>query len=96
MNTPFLDQAYGRRELVKFLAHNIDSGQVLALMLITSRGLKVVQGLDGDPAHLVQALNKVATEMSSMETFSTDAQEISYRRFSGVRTIGRLRRGPGS
>ena len=75
VNTPFLDQAYGRRELVKFLAHNIDSGQVLALMLITSHGLKVVQGLDGDPAHLVQALNKVATEMSSMETFSTDAQE---------------------
>ena len=50
VNTPFLDQAYGRRELVKFLARNLDSGQVLALMLITSHGLKVVQGLTGDPA----------------------------------------------
>jgi hypothetical protein len=51
VNTPFLDQSYGRHELVKFLAHNLDSGQVLALMLITSHGLKVVQGLSGDPAH---------------------------------------------
>src|SRR5579862_1926259 len=74
VNTPFLDQAYGRRELVKFLAHNVDSGQVLALMLITSQGLKVVQGLSGDPAHLVQALNKAAGEVSPLETLSPEAQ----------------------
>jgi VWFA-related protein len=75
VNTPFLDQTYGRRELVKFLAHNLDSGQVLALMLITSHGLKVVQGLSGDSTHLMQALNKAAGEISPMETMSTDAQE---------------------
>jgi VWFA-related protein len=75
VNTPFLDQSYGRHELVKFLAHNLDSGQVLALMLITSHGLKVVQGLSGDPAHLMQALNKAAGEISPMEVMSTDAQE---------------------
>lgn len=74
VNTPFLDQAYGRRELIKFLAHTVDSGQVLALMLITSQGLKVVQGLSGDPAHLVQALNKAAGEVSPMETMSPEAQ----------------------
>lgn len=28
VNTPFLDQTYGRRELVKYLANNLDSGQV--------------------------------------------------------------------
>ncbi len=75
VNTPFLDQTYGRRELVKFLAHNLDSGQVLSLMLITSHGLKVVQGLSGDSAHLMQALNKAAGEISPMETMSADAQE---------------------
>ncbi len=71
----FLDQTYGRPDWVKFLAHNVDSGQVLALMLITSRGLRVVQGLSGDSAHLMQALNKAAGETSTMETMSTDAQE---------------------
>lgn len=75
VNTPFLDQFYGRRELVKFLAHNLDSGQVMALMLITSHGLKVVQGLSGDSAHLMQVLNKAAGEISPMETMSSDAQE---------------------
>jgi len=74
VNTPFLDQAYGRRELVKFLSHNIDTGHVLALMLITSKGLRVVQGLTGDPTHLMQALKKASGEVSQMETISTDAQ----------------------
>jgi VWFA-related protein len=74
VNTPFLDQAYGRKELIKFLARNIDSGQVLSLMLITSRGLKVVQGLTGDPARLSAALKKASGEISPLETVSTEAQ----------------------
>jgi VWFA-related protein len=83
VNTPFLDQAYGRRELIKFLAHNVEPGQVLALMLITSKGLKVVQGLSGDPAHLVEALNKAAAEISPIETLSNDAQESLVGGVSG-------------
>jgi VWFA-related protein len=74
VNTPFLDQAYGRRELIKFLAHNVEPGQVLALMLITSHGLKVVQGLTGDPGRLAQALKNASGEISQLETVSTDAQ----------------------
>jgi len=74
VNTPFLDQAYGRHELIKFLAKNIESGQVLSLMIITSQGLKVVQGLTGDPARLTQALKKASGEISRIETVSTDAQ----------------------
>jgi VWFA-related protein len=74
VNTPFLDQWTGRHELVKYLANSIDSGQVLALMIITSHGLKVVQGLTGDSAQLAQILKKVAGEISPMETVDTDAQ----------------------
>ncbi len=74
VNTPFLDQAYGRKELVKFLAKNVNSGQVLSLMLITSQGLKVVQGLTGDPTRLTAALKKASGEISQLETVSTEAQ----------------------
>jgi VWFA-related protein len=74
VNTPFMDQAYGRRELVKFLARNLNSGQVLALMLITSHGLRVVQGLTGNPDQLMQALKKASGEITRMETISTEAQ----------------------
>jgi len=74
VNTPLLDQAYGRRELVKFLANNLDSGQVLSLMIITSHGLKIVQGLTGDPSRLSAILKKAGGEVSQLETVSMDAQ----------------------
>jgi len=74
VNTPFLDQAYGRRELVKFLAKNVDPNEVLALMLITSHGLRVVQGLTNSPDALVKILKQISGEISPMETQSTDAQ----------------------
>jgi VWFA-related protein len=74
VNTPFLDQSYGRHELVKYLADSVDSGQVLALMLMTSRGLKVVQGLTGDSAQLTQILKRASGEMPAMQGTSQDAQ----------------------
>jgi VWFA-related protein len=74
VNTPFLDQTYGRRELVKYLADNLNSGQVLALMIITSRGLQVIQGLTGDPEQLLAMLKKVSGGMPAMQGVSMDAQ----------------------
>ncbi len=73
VNTPFLDQSYGRHELIKYLANSVESGQVMALMLMTSRGLKVVQGLTGDPAQLTQILKKASGELPAMQTVTQDA-----------------------
>jgi VWFA-related protein len=75
VNTPFLDQSYGRHELIKYLANSVESGQVMALMLMTSRGLKVVQGLTGDPAQLTQILKKASGELPAMQTVSQDATD---------------------
>jgi VWFA-related protein len=74
VNTPYLDQTTGRRELVKYLSESIDSSQVLALMIITSRGLKIVQGLTGDPAQLLQILKKASGETPAMQGVNIDAQ----------------------
>lgn len=74
VNTPFLDQTNGRRELVKYLAESIDSGQVLALMIITSHGLQLVQGLTGDPEQLAQTLKKVSGELPAMQGVGVGAQ----------------------
>jgi VWFA-related protein len=73
VNTPFLDQTYGRRELVKYLSESIDSGQVLALMIITSHGLKIVQGLTSDPTQLLQVLKKASGETPALQS-GIDAQ----------------------
>lgn len=74
VNTPYLDQAIGRHELIKFLAKNIDTSQILALMIITSHGVKVVQGLTGDPEQLAQVLKKVGGEMPVNQGTSVDNQ----------------------
>jgi VWFA-related protein len=76
INTPFLDQANGRRELVKFLADNLNSGQVLALMIMTSHGVRVVQNLTGDPEQLIQVLKKASGELSitDVQAGGPDAQ----------------------
>ena len=74
INTPFLDQTYGRRELVKYLAKNLDTNQVLALMIITSHGIKIVQGLTGDPAHLLEVLKKVTGEIPGNQGIDLDVQ----------------------
>ncbi|MGA2978651.1 MAG: VWA domain-containing protein [Terriglobales bacterium] len=74
INTPFLDQYTGRRALIKYLADNLDSGQVLALMVMTSHGVKVVQGLTDDRQELVQLLNKASGEQTAMQGLGADTQ----------------------
>jgi len=74
VNTPYLDQAIGRHELIKFLANNIDTSQILALMIITSHGVEVVQGLTGDPEQLLRVLKKVGGEMPQNQGTSLDNQ----------------------
>jgi VWFA-related protein len=77
INTPFLDQANGRRELVKFLADNLNSGQVLALMIMTPHGVRVVQGLTGDPEQLVQVLKRASGELPALQGIGPDQQVIA-------------------
>ncbi|HXZ33507.1 MAG TPA: VWA domain-containing protein, partial [Terriglobales bacterium] len=62
INTPFLDQAYGRQQLIKYLADTLDSGQVLGLVVIGRKGVTVLGGLNSDPAALITALKKVSGE----------------------------------
>jgi VWFA-related protein len=77
INTPFLDQAYARKQLIKYLADNLDSGHVLGLVVMGSKGIKVLGGLNSDPAALIAALKKASGEVSSMETFSTDGKALA-------------------
>jgi len=77
LNTPMLDQTYGRRELLKFLAKNLDSSQIFGLVVISSKGLSVIHGLTGNSKELIEALNKVGSEQPAMTGISTDAQVAS-------------------
>jgi VWFA-related protein len=74
VNTPFLDQAYARQQLLKYLAQNLNSSQPLAMVIIGGKGMKVVQGLTSDPANLVAALKKVGGATPDMQNVDTDTQ----------------------
>lgn len=74
VNTPFLDQAYGRQQLVKFLSQNVDPKQPIAMVMITSKGLKVVQTLSSDPAALVHILKKLSGEISDADMIDVDTR----------------------
>ncbi len=62
INTPYLDQRYGREQLLKYLAQHLQPTQPVALVLITSRGLEVVQDFTDEPGRLVSVLKKVTGE----------------------------------
>ena len=74
VNTPFLDQAYARKALVKYLANNVDSSQTLGLVIISSKGLRVVQGLTSDPTALLQILKKLSGDLPEMHNLDTDVE----------------------
>lgn len=74
INTPLFDHAYGRQQVLKYLADNVDPGQVLALMIMSSGGVKVVQGLTEDPQQLISRLKKLSGGSPAMQGLDADAQ----------------------
>lgn len=77
INTPFLDQAIGRKQLIKYLGETLDSRRVLGLVVISSKGVKVLGGLNSDPATLIAALKKASGEFSPMETFGAEGKVLA-------------------
>jgi VWFA-related protein len=93
VNTPFLSQAYARGQLIKYLAAHLDSRQPVALMVIGSKGLSVLSGVNSDPAGLIAILKKAAGSVSEMEHFSSDAQAIASAADSPTSMMGGINLG---
>ncbi len=75
VNTPFLNQANGREQLIKYLADHLDSTQVLGLMVIGSKGLTVLSGLGTDPACTHRGPEKSKRrELQPWRDFKVEAQ----------------------
>jgi VWFA-related protein len=73
INTPFEDQAYAKKQLLKYLADTIDSSQPTSLMVITRSGLKVIHDFTTDPQVLIAALKKVQGQRQLVEEASQEA-----------------------
>ncbi len=74
VNTPFLDQAYARKELLKYLSENVNPAQPLGMVVIGGNGMKIVQGLTTDSAKLVASLKKISGATPDMQNVDVDTQ----------------------
>ena len=74
VNTPFLAQATGRKQLIQYLADNINTVPVMALVLIGNNGVQTISGLTNNPDELLIALKKVRGELPAMQGISSEAQ----------------------
>src|SRR5579871_3295085 len=70
VNTPFMDQAYARQQLLKFLANRVSSEEPIALIAIWSGGIKILHDFTSDPAVLVNALKQVSGEIPAVHDIS--------------------------
>ncbi len=77
INTPFLDQAYARRQVLEYLARNTAVGKTLALVVMGANGVQVLCALGTDPATLAAALRKAAGQISPMEQYGSEGKLIA-------------------
>jgi VWFA-related protein len=59
INTPFMAQAAGRQELLKYLTQSVDAREPTALYTLTRAGLQAIHDFTTDPRILVAALHNV-------------------------------------
>ncbi len=77
VNTPFLDQATGRKQLIQYLADSVNSEPVMALVVIGSRGAETISGLSNDPDALMNALKKVRGELPILQGVDNSTQVLA-------------------
>ena len=71
LNTPFLDQANARSELLKFLSDIADSNEPICLLVLTRGGLTLLHDFTDDPKLLAAALRKVGPNTAPLIHEST-------------------------
>jgi len=66
LNTRFMDQAYARQDLLKYLTQSVDQREPTALYTLTRSGIHVIHDFTTDPRVLVAALHKVKGDAFQM------------------------------
>src|ERR1039458_4868424 len=77
LNTRFMDQAYARQDLLKYLTQSVDQREPTALYTLTRSGLHVIHDFTTDPRVLVAALHKVKGDAFQMVDSETDVEALT-------------------
>ena len=67
VNSQFLDQSWGRRQLMTFLDERVNTGALFALVVMNSAGIRVIHEATSDPSVLIGALRKAQVSPQPVE-----------------------------
>jgi VWFA-related protein len=77
LNTRFVDQAYARRDLLKYLTQSVDQREPTALYTLTRSGIHIVHDFTTDPRVLVAALHKVKGDSTQTVDSPEDVEALT-------------------
>jgi VWFA-related protein len=77
LNTRFMDQAYARQDLLKYLTLSVDQREPTALYTLTRSGLHAIHDFTTDPRVLVAALHKVKGDAFQMVDSEADVEALT-------------------
>lgn len=61
VNTPSVEQGRARRELIRYLAENLEADQLTSLLIMDRRGVRVVHDFTRDTSALIAALKRITS-----------------------------------
>lgn len=77
INTPFVGQAYARKDLLKYLTESVDQREPTALYTLTRSGVQVIHDFTTDPRVLAAALHKVKGDTFQMVDAPEEVEAIT-------------------
>lgn len=77
INTPFLDQTFARKEMLKYLSQSVDRREPTGLYTLTRSGIHVVHDFTTSPSVLMAALRKVNGDTSQLVDTPEDMEELT-------------------
>ncbi len=77
INTPFVDQVYARKDLLKYLTQSVDQREPTALYTLTRSGIHVIHDFTTDPRVLVAALHRVKGDASQIVDRPEDVEAMT-------------------
>lgn len=86
INTPFLDQLQGRRQLIKLLSQSIEPGTMMSLMVISKSELRILHDYTTETTELIRELNRATVGSSSnggVPTSESTSTQVSVGSIGG-------------
>jgi VWFA-related protein len=77
INTPFMDQAFLRNELLKYLSQSLDRREPTGLFALDRSGIHVIHDFASDPGVLMAALHKVRGDATQVVDTPEDMEMMT-------------------